>query len=194
MSEGSPSIGEMWPSMCRVECHSEFEPLSQEDLLQSEILFLGAFVLHGRREKRRSVLDPGSMVDLVCSSGRSHPDIVSTLSHMSLGVVSLYCHFSSSSWVAKNLSWKNMVNMALIRPLLPLGQNIDQVEFMWIPHRGQYCFRTADRLAFNYWEIFMVPELDLFVPIQEIKPGFVQRNKILLTLALDGTQQIHEAF
>jgi hypothetical protein len=57
MPEASPSIGEMSPSMFRVESFSEFEPLSQEALLQSEIMFRGAFFLHGQRDKvvRRSV-------------------------------------------------------------------------------------------------------------------------------------------
>jgi hypothetical protein len=40
----------------------------------------------------------------------------------------------------------------------------------------------------------MVREPDLFVPIREMKPGFVQRNKMFPTLVLDGTQQIQEAF
>jgi hypothetical protein len=65
---------------------------------------------------------------------------------------------------------------------------------MWIPHQGQHYFRTADRLAFNCWGIFMVREPDLFVLIREIKQGFVQRNKIFPTLVLDGTQQVQEAF
>jgi hypothetical protein len=41
----------MWPWKSRVECHSEFEPPPQETILQSKILFLGAFFLHGRSEK-----------------------------------------------------------------------------------------------------------------------------------------------
>jgi hypothetical protein len=40
----------------------------------------------------------------------------------------------------------------------------------------------------------MVREPDLFMLSREIKPGFVQRNKIFPTLALDETQQIQEAF
>jgi hypothetical protein len=40
----------------------------------------------------------------------------------------------------------------------------------------------------------MIREPDLFVLIQEIKPGFVQRNNIFPTLVLDGMQQIQEAF
>jgi hypothetical protein len=40
----------------------------------------------------------------------------------------------------------------------------------------------------------MVREPELFVMIQEIKPGFVQHNKPFPTLMLDGTQQIQEAF
>jgi hypothetical protein len=47
--------------------------------------------------------------------------------------------------------WKNIINITLPRPLLPLGQNIDQVEPRWISHHGQHCFRIADRLAFNCW-------------------------------------------
>jgi hypothetical protein len=51
MPEAFPSIDEMWPSMSQVKCHSEFEPPPQEAILQSEILFLGTFFLHNRREK-----------------------------------------------------------------------------------------------------------------------------------------------
>jgi hypothetical protein len=61
----------------------------------------------------------------------------------------------------------------LIRPLLLLEQNIDQVESVWILDHSQHCFRTADRLAFNYWGIFMVRERDLFMLIREMKLGFV---------------------
>jgi hypothetical protein len=67
----------MWPSMSRVEWHSEFEPRPQEVLLQSEIMFLEVFFLTRPKRKRRSVLGPGSLVDLVRSSGCSRPDIVS---------------------------------------------------------------------------------------------------------------------
>jgi hypothetical protein len=85
MSEASPSIGEMWPSMSRVKCHSEFEPSPQEALLQSEILFLEGFFLHGRREKGRSALHLGSKMDMVRSSGQSRPVIASlSLRHMAL--------------------------------------------------------------------------------------------------------------
>jgi hypothetical protein len=74
------------------------------------------------------------------------------------------------------------------------GQNIDQVEPIWMPHHGQHCFRTADRLAFKCWPIFLAREPDLFVLIRETKFGFVQCNKIFPTLVLDGTQQIQEEF
>jgi hypothetical protein len=37
-------------------------------------------------------------------------------------------------------------------------------------------------------------EPDLFVLIREIKPGFIQRNRIFPTLVLDETQQIQKAF
>jgi hypothetical protein len=103
--------------------------------------------------------------------------------------------FSSISCVAKGAYlWKNMINIILIRPLLPLGQNTDQVGPVWIPHHHRHCFQTADRLAFNCWGIFMVREPDLFVLIREIKRGFVQRNKTFPTLVPDGTQQIQEVF
>jgi hypothetical protein len=82
----------------------------------------------------------------------------------------------------------------LTRSLLPLGQSIDQVEFVWTPHHGQYCFQTADRLAFNWLGIFMIRKPDLLTLIREMKPGFVQRNNIFQTLVLYGTQQIQEAF
>jgi hypothetical protein len=75
MPEVFRSIGKMWPSMSRVECRSEFE--LQDAFLQSEILFLGAFLLHGRREKRRSAPDPGTKADVMPPSRRSRPDIVS---------------------------------------------------------------------------------------------------------------------
>jgi hypothetical protein len=50
MPEVSPTIGEMWPSMSRVEYHSEFEPVAQEVLLQFEILSRGAVILHDQKE------------------------------------------------------------------------------------------------------------------------------------------------
>jgi hypothetical protein len=57
MPEASPSIGEMWPLMSRVECHSEFESPPQEDLLQFEVLFLRTFFLQVEEKNiaRRSV-------------------------------------------------------------------------------------------------------------------------------------------
>jgi hypothetical protein len=55
----------------------------------------------------------------------------------------------------------------LTRPLMPLGQNIDQVEPMWISYHGHHYFRTAGLLAFIYLGIFMVREPDLFVLVQQ---------------------------
>jgi hypothetical protein len=49
--EASPSIGETYPTMSQVEWDSKFEPPPQGALLQSEILFLGAFFLNGGREQ-----------------------------------------------------------------------------------------------------------------------------------------------
>jgi hypothetical protein len=112
-----------------------------------------------------------------------------------LGIASVYHQFSSISCVAKSAYlWKKTINIILTRPLLPPGRNIDQVELMWIPHHGQLCFRTADRLAFNCWGIFMVRKPDLFVLIRERKPGFVQRNKTFPTLVLGVAEQIHKEF
>jgi hypothetical protein len=59
------------------------------------------------------------------------------------------------------------------------------MEFMWIPHHCQHCFRTADGLSLNCWRIFLVWDPDLFVLIREIKPGFVPGYKIFLTLVPD---------
>jgi hypothetical protein len=53
MLKASPSIGEMWPSMSRVECHSENELPPEEASLQSEILFFGAFFLYDRKKVAR---------------------------------------------------------------------------------------------------------------------------------------------
>jgi hypothetical protein len=111
-----------------------------------------------------------------------------------LGIRSGYHQFSLISCAAKSsYLWEKMISIILTLPLLPLGQNSDQVEPIWIPNHGQHCFRTADHLAFSGWGIFMVKESALFVLIREIKSGFVQRNKILPILALDGIQQIQEA-
>jgi hypothetical protein len=167
MPEVFPSIGEMWPSVSRVECHSEFESPRQEAFLQSEILCLGVFVLHGRREKiaRR-------LVRRVRWTWCAHQAVLvqilfHSLCDVWLGIVSVYRQFSSVSCVAKSTYlWKNMINIIPTGLLLPLGQNTDQVEPMWIPHRGQHCFRTADRLAFICWGLFMVREPYLFVLIR----------------------------
>jgi hypothetical protein len=56
---------------------------------------------------------------------------------------------------------------------------------MWIPHHCQHCFLTVDRLSLNCWRVFLVWEPDLFVLIQEIKPGFAQGYKIFSALVLD---------
>jgi hypothetical protein len=76
----------------------------------------------------------------------------------------------------------------------PLGRTLTK----WNPCR----FHTTVSIVFGpliVWRstvevIFMVWEPDLFMLIREIKPGFVQLNKIFPTLVLDGTQQIQEAF
>jgi hypothetical protein len=73
--------------MPRVECHSEFEPSPQEALLQSEILFPGAYYSHDRRDKTHSALDSGTRAYAVRCSGRSRPDIVS----LSLQRVASHC-------------------------------------------------------------------------------------------------------
>jgi hypothetical protein len=112
-----------------------------------------------------------------------------------LGIVSAYHQFSSISCIAKSAYlWKNKIKRILTRPLLTLGQDIDQVEPIWIPHHGQYCFHTADHLAFICWGTFMVREPDVFVLIREIKRGFLQRNKLFPTLVPDGMQHIQEMF
>jgi hypothetical protein len=195
MPETSLSIGEIWPLMSRVECHSEFGPLPQEARVQSVIMFLGAFFWHDRREKvaRREARGVTWMwyapqVVLV-------QIMVHSLCDMWPDIVSVHYQFLLIFYLAKSAYlWKNMINIMVIRPLLPLGQNTDQVEPMWIPHQGQSCLRTADLLAFNCLGIFIVRESDLFVLTREIKSGFVQRNKIFRTLLLDGTQQIQDAF
>jgi hypothetical protein len=87
ISEASPSIGEIWPSLSRVECHSEFEPAPDEALLKSEILFLETLFVHCPREKRRSALDPRSKVNKVGASDSSPPDTVS----LSLQHVAWHC-------------------------------------------------------------------------------------------------------
>jgi hypothetical protein len=46
----------------------------------------------------------------------------------------------------------------------------------------------------NSWSVFLVWEPDLFVLIQEIKPGFIQGYKIFPALVLDWTRQIQETF
>jgi hypothetical protein len=89
MPEAFPSIGEMWQSKSGVEYHPEFELPPQEALLQSEILFLGAFFLHGRRAKGRSARSPGSELDMVRSSGRSPQISFHPLCNVWLGIVSV---------------------------------------------------------------------------------------------------------
>jgi hypothetical protein len=178
-----------------VAYHSKSEPSPQGALRQSEIPFLGAFFWHGRRETV-----PRGEVRAVrwmwsASQAVLIPILFYSLCDVWLSLISLYHQFSLTSYVATSTYlWKNMINIILTRPLLPLGQNTDQVELIWTPHHGQHYFRTADRLAFNCSVIFMVRGPDLFLLIREIKPGFVQRNKIFLTVVLDGTQQIQEAF
>jgi hypothetical protein len=111
-------------------------------------------------------------------SGRYHPDTVS----LSLQRVAWHCQWVPPIFVhllrreSADL-WKAMINIILTRPLLPLGQNIDQVDPMWIPNHGEHCCRTADCLAFKCLGIFMIREPDLSVLIREIKSGIVQRNK-----------------
>jgi hypothetical protein len=180
--------------MSRVECHSEFETRPEEALLQPEILFLGAsFDMTDMKNAHRLVR--GVKWKWCAPQAALVQMLFHSLCDVWLGIVSAYHQFSSISCVTKSGSlWKDMINIILTRPLLPLGQNTDQVEPTRIPHHGQYCFRTADHLAFNCWGIFMVLEPDLFVLIREIKPGFVQRNKIFPTLVLHGMQQIQEAF
>jgi hypothetical protein len=104
------------------------------------------------RRKSGSALGPVSKADVVHSSGCSRPDIVS----LTLRRVAWHCQrvppISSISCVAKSPDlWKNTINKILIRPLLPLGQNIHQVEPMCITDHSHRCFWTAGRFAFNRW-------------------------------------------
>jgi hypothetical protein len=48
-----------------------------------------------------------------------------------LAIVSVHNHSSSFSWTVKRTDFgKNVINLILARPRLPLGQNIDQIERM----------------------------------------------------------------
>jgi hypothetical protein len=112
--------------MSRVECWSEFEPLPQEALLLSEILFLEAFFLNVRSAKTRWALGPGSKMNVTGSSGHSRPEIVSLF----LRRMAWCCQRGPPIFVdllrrEERLSLEEYINIILTRLFLPLRQNTD---------------------------------------------------------------------
>jgi hypothetical protein len=107
---------------------------------------------------------------MVRSSGGSPQLSFHPLCDVWLGIASVYHQFLLMPRLANSAYLlANMINIILTHSLLP-------------------------PLAFHYWGILLVRVPALFVLIREIKPGFVQHNKMFSTLLLDGTQQIQRFF
>jgi hypothetical protein len=84
------------------------------------------------------------------------------------------------------------VNTVLARPLLYFGENVSEVESMWIPHHSEHCLGTADRVACDRSGSFVVWKRYSLMLVAEVKPGFVQGHDIFRTLVRDRMQHIQE--